>query len=233
MRAVFLGTGTNVGKTYAVSRLARRAAKILPNAAILCLKPIESGLEPADPGAPPPGSDAAILSAACFRAEPPIPHPRYAYPAPLSPYAAARHNGVLPDIAHIAEWTARAEASAASRGAAVCSLIETAGGVFSPLTASATNLDLAHALEPARWIVVAPNSLGVLHAATATCLAMQARGRAPDALLLTQPTARDASSSTNASLLREAGVAPAVIELCGVDPGPLDALIALMRGAEP
>lgn len=232
MRAVFLGTGTNVGKTYAVSRLARRAAELLSDTAVLCLKPIESGIETDESGAPPPGSDAAILSSACFRAEPPIPHPRFAYAEPLSPYAASRHSGVSPDLDQIAEWTTHAEAGAAPDVDAVCSLIETAGGVFSPLTAHATNLDLARALEPARWILVAPNCLGVLHAATATCLAMQAHARAPDALLLTQPTARDRSSATNASLLRESAVAPVIIELSDADCRPLDALLTSLRAAK-
>ena len=92
-------------------------------------------------------------------------------------------------------------------------LIETAGGALSPLSATATNLDLARALSPALWLLVAPDALGVLHDCRVTLAAL---GRAPDALALSAARALDASSGTNAEELRWLGIAS---PLCVLGPG--------------
>jgi dethiobiotin synthetase len=231
VRAVFLGTGTSVGKTHAVVRLARCAADQLPGTPILCLKPIESGIALEAPGGPPGSSDAAMLACACAIATAPALHPLFRYEQPLSPYAASRQSGKTANLKEIQRWIAQAERASACGEAPLWSLIETAGGVFSPLALRVTNLDLARALEPARWILVAPNCLGVLHAATAACLAMRGAARAPDVLLLTSAE-RDASSDTNADLLRELDLARAVIELRDGDDAAIDALISELVRAD-
>jgi dethiobiotin synthetase len=85
-------------------------------------------------------------------------------------------------------------------------VIETAGGVFSPLSATTSNYDLALRLEPATWVLLAPNRLGVLHDALATLQAMDARGRYPDRLVLHAPVESDTSTPTNARLLERWGL---------------------------
>lgn len=97
----------------------------------------------------------------------------------------------------------------------VCTVIETAGGAFTPLSRDHTQLDLAVALEPATWILVVPDRLGVLHDTTATLEAMKARARLPDHVVLRAPLNTgelglsdhvDASAGTNASELHRLGI---------------------------
>lgn len=101
----------------------------------------------------------------------------------------------------------------ARKTAALWSLVETAGGVFSPLNATATNLSLAVSLEPAIWIVVAPDALGVLHDLTATLTAMRAKARMPDFVVLSAAREPDASTATNADELARLGIATPVAVL--------------------
>jgi dethiobiotin synthetase len=79
--------------------------------------------------------------------------------------------------------------------------------VFSPLGIRLSNFDLAMALEPALWILVATDSLGVLHDVSATCEAMAARGRTPDHLVLSQAREPDASTGSNGAELMTLGIA--------------------------
>jgi hypothetical protein len=99
------------------------------------------------------------------------------------------------------------------KAAALWSLVETAGGVFSPLNPTATNLSLAVALEPAIWIVVAPDALGVLHDLTATLTAMRANARMPEFVVLSAAREPDASTGTNADELARLGIATPVAVL--------------------
>ena len=73
-------------------------------------------------------------------------------------------------------------------------IIETAGGVFSPLALGLSNFELARALEPAIWVLVAADALGVLHDVSATLKAMRASGREPDHLVLSGAREPDAST---------------------------------------
>ena len=86
------------------------------------------------------------------------------------------------------------------------SVVETAGGVFSPLSPTATNFDLALALEPAIWVLVAPDALGVLHDLSATLQAMRARGRTPDHVVLSGAREPDSSTGSNAAELEALGI---------------------------
>lgn len=85
-------------------------------------------------------------------------------------------------------------------------VIETAGGVFSPLTEHLTNFDLAHCVGSAQWVLVAPDRLGVLHEVTSTLQAMRSLGRSPDWLVLNAPSTPDASTGSNAAELRRSGL---------------------------
>jgi len=193
-RLIVLGTGTEVGKTWMTAALVTAARhRQIP---VLALKPIETGIDETTEA----GSDAALLAQAggtpltqCYR-----------FPDPLTPWLAAERTGQTVDLARVQRWVTAEETRYTDTTSHVLSLsvIETAGGVFSPLGPRESNYDLALGLEPARWILVAPNRLGVLHDVVATLLAMRSRGRAPDHLVLNQVGAADSSSRDNAETLR-------------------------------
>lgn len=224
---ILLGTGTNVGKTYVTAAL---AAALRPHAAprpIAALKPIESGV-PVAPGASPsalplPGTDAALLRDVST-APLPTPNPLHALPDPVSPHLAARRVGRTLDLPAAVAWAAALPSDAVR-------LIETPGGVFTPLTQTETNFDLACAFGPSLWILVAPDSLGVLHDLGATLRALRAAGRPPDHVVLTAARPADPSTGTNAKELRRLGIADPIVVRHG-DPAPLAPLAAhLLRSA--
>lgn len=187
MRVVVLGTGTNVGKTFVTARLAGALAQ---RCRVLALKPIESGVD-ANLAA-----DATAIAAAAGHAPPNSP---WRFARPVSPHLAARETGARIATAEVVDWVAEQERA----HPADITLIESAGGAFSPLAPGVTNADLAVALEPARWLLVAPDSLGVLHDLTAT---LRALPRAPNAVVLSSARPPDASSGSNAGELRALGI---------------------------
>jgi dethiobiotin synthetase len=199
-RIVVLGTGTGVGKTYFSTRLVESLVR--SGYDTLALKPIESGVTP---GAS--DSDAARLAAASGR---PAGH-CYALPDPISPHLAARRAGVSLDLDRVASWVREHEA--ASVRAPDFVLIESAGGAFSPLGDAITNFDLAKRLDPALWLLVAPDSLGVLHEVRSCLLALEALGRRPDHVALCQARALDESSGTNAAELERLGITRVAAQL--------------------
>jgi dethiobiotin synthase len=189
MRVVILGTGTDVGKTYVTACLAR-ALRGRGAESVLALKPIESGVAPGDLG------DAGIIAAAAGH---PAVLSSWRFLAAVSPHLAAREQKAVLDCAEVAAWVRAQEAKLNPD----VSLVELAGGAFSPLGVGVANVDLALALEPSLWLLVAPDSLGVLHDLTATLRAMP---RAPDAVLLSASRPPDQSSGTNAAELARLGV---------------------------
>lgn len=210
MRVVVLGTGTNVGKTFVTACLARslRAAGV----ATLALKPIESGVDEVSAG------DAGSIAAAAG-------HPpalsRWRFADPVSPHLAARRAGTLLDEQQVADWVRDQERVAAPQ----VSLVELAGGAFSPIRPGGFNVDLALALLPAIWILVAPDSLGVLHDVRATLLALP---RPIDALVLSCARASDESTGTNAAELGTLGIA-SVLERLAPGAAHADVTAAWLR----
>jgi dethiobiotin synthetase len=206
-RVVMLGCGTGVGKTRVSAALLRELGRRgLP---CLGLKPVESGVSLLDLDKPPAGSDAALLDAA-GSLHSPLEHPLYALAEPISPHLAARLSGVTIDLARISSWVAQSEISVTghvSSNRAIWTVLETAGGVFSPLAPGLTNFDLACAVEPACWVLVAADALGVLHDVSATSEALAARGRSADHLVLSQAREPDASTGRNAAELAQLGIA--------------------------
>ncbi len=225
-RAIVLGTGTGVGKTFVAGRLARALGP-----ASLTLKPVETGCPTSivaaagrDPTPLPKAatpSDAATLAE--FHVKRPGFVPRYAFADGVSPHLAARRAGIRIDVEQVVEWTARCEQgprgvngprsangrrSAGERagpGDACWTVIETAGGVFSPLGPGVSNLDMAHALGPAVWILVARDALGVLHDVSAVLAAMSA-DRPIDFVVVNAPGFVDDSTGTNATELETLGI---------------------------
>lgn len=183
-----VGTGTGVGKTTVSCRLA--AAARAAGHPVLALKPVETG------GV----ADARLLAEAAGR-EPTCPAP-YAFSEPISPHLAARRSGVDIVLSNIFQWIDVQERCACDGEQETWTLIETAGGAFTPLALGATNVDLLRGLGAARVVLVAPDQLGVLHAVTATWLAMRSVFRAPDLVVLTQAPPADQSTGTNLEELR-------------------------------
>jgi dethiobiotin synthetase len=224
-RIVMLGCGTSVGKTrVSVALLRALTSRKLP---CVGLKPIESGVVSGNLRTPPPGSDAALLSeAGSLRTR--HDHPIYALHEPISPHLAARNAGTVIQIDRVSDWVDRIELSMTplvSSDRALWSVVETAGGVFSPLGVGLSNFDLARALEPAIWVLVAADALGVLHDVSATSEAMAARGRTPDHLVLSQAREPDASTGSNAAELRTLGIATPSALLTRNDDRGIGALI--------
>jgi dethiobiotin synthetase len=156
----------------------------------LALKPIESGVEVGDAG------DAGAIAQAAGHAARLSP---WRFPRPVSPHVGAREHGVSIDLAEVTKWVTAEEQHAA----AGLVLIELAGGAFSPLGFGLTNADLAWALRPALWLLVAPDSLGVLHDVAAT---LRALSHPPDAVVLSGARPFDESSGTNALELSRLGI---------------------------
>lgn len=225
-RIVIVGCGTGVGKTRVSQALLRSlAARDYP---CIGLKPIESGVTAASSGVPPDGSDAGLLStASTLRTT--QPHPLYALREPVSPHLAARIAGSAIDLSRVLNWVNSAEQEVAPRVSsdrAIWSIVETAGGVFSPLALGLSNFDLARLLEPAIWVLVAADALGVLHDVSATQQALIARGRPVDHLVLSQARDPDASTGGNAAELRALGIAEPAAVLGRDDDRGLEAFVA-------
>lgn len=200
LRIVLVGTGTNVGKTWFGASLCRALRGL--GTRCVALKPVESGWTPGS-------SDAELLAAASGHAPPST---RYRFSAPVSPHLAARLTGqsiTLDGIRQVVDVTTR---DMSCHGSSVL-VIETAGGLFSPLAPGLTNWDAARALDPAVWVLVAPDALGVLHDTTATLEAARARGRVPDFVALCAAREPDASTGTNAAELTRLGIAEPAVTL--------------------
>ncbi|HEY8943664.1 MAG TPA: dethiobiotin synthase, partial [Polyangiaceae bacterium] len=114
-------------------------------------------------------------------------------------------------------------------------IVETAGGVFSPLAKRTTNFDLARALEPCTWLLVAADALGTLHDVTATLEALRARGRSPDLVVMSASRTPDLSTGTNAGVLAELAIAhpAAVLSRGHSDLKPLARLLLSHAEASP
>ncbi len=169
-----------------------------------------------------PLTDAAMLAAESRPQFEPPAH-AYSFSESVSPHLAARLNGESIDISVAAAWVKTHERSittthhntsqypSAKQPSSVVRrpwiLVETAGAALSPLAKGVTNLEFARLLDPAIWILVAPDRLGVLHDLTTTLHTMRDLGRPPDSIVLSQATAPDQSTGTNASELRELGIA--------------------------
>jgi dethiobiotin synthetase len=219
-RWIILGTGTGIGKTFAARGLVSLLAR--DGVPVAGLKPIETGLSDGETG------DAALLAEASFAVPLPPTHPLYAFDDPVTPARAARAAARRIDLQRIVTWTRDVESDAPT---GVRLVIETAGGVFSPLDDGVTNFDLARALDPALWVLIAPDRLGVLHDVGSCLLAMEALGRRPDYVVLSAPEHADSSTGTNREELARNPRMPPLIDLPRNNPSSLRRLLTL--SAEP
>jgi dethiobiotin synthetase len=197
-RVVFLGTGTNVGKTYVSAGLVQALTGKSPHLKVAALKPVETGVVAGV------AEDARALERVSNIALP-TPHPLYTFSEPISPHLAARRAGIEIDLQSIVAWVASASSGDSAADVVV---VETAGGAFSPLTERLTNVDLACALEPAIWVLVVPDALGALHDTRATLLALEhTAARRPDFVIVSAARERDAATGTTAAELVALGLA--------------------------
>lgn len=180
---VVTGTGTAIGKTHVARELVSLA----------CLRGTACGFKPVETGVMGDGTDAAALRAvSSFHVKHLLGAP-FAFTEGLSPHLAARVEGrviALPTIC---------EAVSALKGAVDFLVVELAGGLFTPLGQTLSNLDLVLALAPDRVLLVAPDRLGVLHDLGATTRAARGAGCRLDAIVLNAPASPDASTGRNAS----------------------------------
>ncbi|MBS2015518.1 MAG: dethiobiotin synthase [Deltaproteobacteria bacterium] len=188
---VVSGTGTEIGKTHVATALLLAWRRRDPAARLAGLKPVESGVVD---GVAEDGrtlEQASTFHVKRFRAP-------YLLARAVSPHLAARDEGVAVELPPIVAYVeaVRAEADGV--------LVELAGGLFSPLSATLSNLDVADALRPTVHILVAPDRLGVLHDVAAAVRAARAtRTRyAPTGIVLVAPARPDLSTGTNADELR-------------------------------
>lgn len=189
-RLVIVGAGTGIGKTHLGVALTHALAR--GGNAVVALKPIESGVEP---GAL---SDTAQLTAAStFHVKHP---PPFVFSEPVSPHLAARRAGAAIDLGPVVAWVEAHECPWV--------LVETAGGLLSPLGRGVTNLDLARAVQPDAVLLVAQDRLGVLHEVSACCLALRVLAPEVDevVVVLQTPSDPDLSTGTNAAELVTLGI---------------------------
>lgn len=198
-RLVLLGTGTGVGKTHLGSLLVRAWSE--RGHAAWGLKPIESGVSEQAGEL----TDAERLWPAAQRPSGWPSHQR-ALRDPISPHLAARREGIELSVDAAVAWVQHAEEKLVAihdTATHALSLIETAGGAFTPLSSTATCADLARALAPAFIVLVAPDALGVLHDVSATLLGLHAVGCPVHAVVLSESRPADASTGTNSGELEE------------------------------
>ncbi len=185
---VVVGTGTDVGKTHVATAVLRAWGV---HAKTIGYKPVETGVGPSGVG-----EDARSLAeASTFH----VKHPPlvYRFAPPVSPHLAARSEGVVLDLAKLAEQAAELRAQADGV------VVELAGGLFTPVSREKVNADLARALRPSAVLLVAPDRIGVLHDVGATLRAARACGLPVTAIALSAPLSPDASTGTNATEIED------------------------------
>lgn len=205
-RIAVLGTDTNVGKTTLTVALTRALVARLPGCSVQALKPVETG------GV----SDAAALGAVSSPAHPP--DHAYQFPDPVSPHLAARRVGGAVTAQGVLDWIAAREAAAPQPAV---TLIETAGGAFSPLARGLTNAACVRFARPDYVILVAADRLGVLNQVTTTLRALTTEQLAVDAVVLSAAPPSDHTTGLNAAELTELDILESPYEFVEQVPEPL------------
>jgi dethiobiotin synthetase len=190
MRVLLVGTGTDVGKTHVTCALGAfaRAERVR----VTAYKPVATGVVAE-------AEDAALHARATGR---PYVAPTFAYRRPVSPHLAAREEHRPVELDPIV-----ARAADLARDADLL-LIETAGGLFSPIDDRRTVADLARALAPDAIVLVAADRLGVLHDVRSTRLAAEAAGLPRMRVVVSAPPVPDDSTGGNAGELDRLGLGP-------------------------
>jgi dethiobiotin synthetase len=198
------GAGTDIGKTYVAAALIRAFRRM--NVAVDALKPVASGIDEADYA----GSDPALLLEALGR---PVVRDTIAalapfrFVAPQSPPLAAKLEGRTLHFEDVrALCVARAGESDKTR-----LLIETAGGVMSPVDDTHTMLDLMASL-PAAVVLVGGSYLGAISHTLTALDCLRARGLAVPVIAISESSGEnppfDATIAALASLVGDSHLIP-------------------------
>lgn len=151
---VIAGTGTDVGKTWVAARLL--GALRAQGRRVAARKPAQSY----DPDDDAPWRDAAVLGAASGEIPEAVCPPHRWYDVAMAPPMAAEVLGRPPfgiaDLTEEVRWP--------DDGPVDVGLVETAGGVRSPLAADGDGVSLATALGPDLVVLVADAGLGTINA---------------------------------------------------------------------
>lgn len=147
----FCGTATEIGKTWVAARVAEDLAA--RGSAVAVRKPVQS-FDPADDGP----KDAEVLAAATrSTADEVCPEHRW-LPIPMAPPMAVEALGgagfTLADLLDELRWPSGADVG----------LVETVGGVRSPIAEDGDSLALVRMLEPDLVVLVADAGLGTIDA---------------------------------------------------------------------
>jgi dethiobiotin synthetase len=209
-----VGTGTDIGKTWVASRLLTdlRAAGLRVSAR----KPAQSFEPDDDPG----GLDAALLGAATDETSEEVCPPHRWYEVAMAPPMAAESLGRPPftieDLMSELRWPE-------SEDPVDVGLVETAGGIRSPMANDGDCLALCAALAPDVIVLVADAGLGTINAVRLTIHALRPL-RAPVIVILNRFEVRDDLHVRNREWL-EARDGLTVLALPGEEPG-LAALVS-------
>lgn len=182
---VVTGVGTGIGKTHLAVALVMAARA--RGGSVAGYKPVESGLDGTAPG------DAVALKEASSHAIEPA--PLYAFVPPVSPHLAAEWAAQPIELERIVSAVDEA------RSQVDLLIVELAGGLFTPLGPSVDNATLSGLLRPDSLVLVAEDSLGVLHHVRSVVFASATRGLTPGHLALVTPTIHDASTGKNGAAL--------------------------------
>jgi dethiobiotin synthetase len=200
------GTGTEVGKTWVGARLAtalrRRGVRVRARKPAQSFAPDERG-----------STDAELLAAATGESAVAVCPSHRWYDTPMAPPMAADALG-RPPIA-IADLAAEVDFS----DAVEIGLVETAGGVRSPLAHDGDTVDLARLLSPDAVLLVADAGLGTLNAVR---LSAEAMDEWPVHVFLNRFDAADALHKANKEwLVTRYGmrVTTDIVELAATLPG--------------
>ena len=214
-----VGTGTEVGKTHVSCTLL--AAAVRAGVSCVGLKPIESGYrDDAE-------HDAGRLAAACAGE---LVEPLYRFAEAVSPHLAARRTGVEVKPGRVSDWVTEQW----HRTGYQFVLVETAGGLLSPLGEGVSNMDAVAALRPDAVLLVGADQLGVLHDVASVLLALDGTGLSSRTVVaLSAPAQNDASTGTNAAELAALGISDAPV-VFGRDSirGPLSSAAATTLAAK-
>jgi len=176
MKSLFVaGTGTDIGKTHVACALL--TSVIAGGMTADAFKPVVSGFDPLDPAS----SDPARLAAAVGEPEALHRISPLRYRAALAPNLAARLEG---DVLELNALISACQARLARPDRDLL-LIEGAGGVMSPLTDTATNLDLMVALN-LPILLVAGSYLGTVSHVLTALEVVRARGLSVAAIAMSQ-----------------------------------------------
>jgi dethiobiotin synthetase len=198
------GTGTEVGKTWVGAALARQLSA--GGTSVAARKPAQSFA----PGEDTAGlTDAHVLAAATGEAPETVCPPHRWYATPMAPPMAAAAEGRPPfTIADLAAEMSFPEGLDIG-------LVETAGGVRSPLADDGDTVALAVRLRPDVVVLVADAGLGTINAVRLSADALAAVG-APVRVVLNRYDAGDDLHRRNAVWLRDRAGVPCEVDVAGL-----------------